>query len=68
MYRTAAAEILERTKQTRGFCLVIGSEDGRLAFELAKQSKLRVYGVEPDAKKVARSREALDRSGYYGSK
>jgi outer membrane protein assembly factor BamB len=68
MYRTAAKEILERTKINRGFCLVVGSEKGRLAYELARQSKLRVYGVEGDAAKVAASRDALEEAGLYGSR
>ena len=66
LYVAAAKEILERSQQTKGFCLVMGSEEGRLAYELAKRSELRIYGIEPDAAKVARSREALRRAGLYG--
>jgi hypothetical protein len=42
----------------RGYCLVVGSERGRLAYELAKRSQLRIYGIEADGDKVAASREA----------
>ena len=66
LYAAAAEQILERTKQTKGFCLVMGSEEGRLAYELAQRSDLRIYGIESDADKVQRSREALRRAGLYG--
>ena len=41
-YRSAAKEILERSGHRRGYCLVIGSEQGRLAYELAQQSELTI--------------------------
>ena len=31
LYRTAAAEILKHTGAKAGYCLVVGSEEGRLA-------------------------------------
>jgi outer membrane protein assembly factor BamB len=65
-YEAAAEAILEQTGVKRGFCLVVGSERGRLAYELARRSELQVYGIEPDAQKVADSRARLDRAGYYG--
>ncbi len=65
-YKAAAADILERTSVRRGFCLVVGSENGRLAYELARQSELNIYGIESDAKKVDASRQALSRAGLYG--
>ncbi len=68
LYRDAAKEILEQSGQRTGFCLVVGSERGRLAYELALQSSLTVIGVEPDAKKAAQSRLALERSGLHGSR
>lgn len=67
-YAAAAEEILKASKVTQGFCLVLGSEQGRLAFELAKRSKLSVYGVEADETKVKASRQNLLRSGLYGSR
>ncbi len=68
MYATAAEEILARTKITRGFCLVVGSEEGRLAYELARKSNLKIVGIEPRAEKVRAAREALDRAGIYGNR
>jgi len=66
VYAQAAEGILKQSNVNTGFCLVLGSEDGRLAFELAKRSALKVYGVEPNARKAARSRRLLQSTGWYG--
>lgn len=68
LYERAAEEILRETGVKRGFCLVAGSERGRLAYELAKRSELEIYGVEPDAAKVRESRERLSEAGVYGNR
>ncbi len=68
MYAAAAESILKQTGIKRGFCLVAGSEQGRLAFELAKRSDLTIYGVDSDEKKVSAAREALVKAGLYGSR
>ena len=60
--------ILGQTKVRRGYCLLLGCEDGQLACELAKQTSLRIVCIEPDPKKVAAARRLLDRAGYYGTK
>ena len=67
-YADAAEAILRQTGATRGYCLVLGSERGRLALEIAKRSELIVYGLEPDAAKVAAARETLVKTGLYGSR
>lgn len=66
MYRAAVADILQRTGVQAGYCLVVGSEEGRLAYELARQSALKIYCVEPSAEKVARARQQLSAAGLYG--
>ena len=66
MYEHAAADILKNTGVTRGFCLVVGGEQGRLAFELAKRSELKIYAVESDEQKVQTARRALSSAGLYG--
>jgi outer membrane protein assembly factor BamB len=68
LYAAAAESILKQTGLQRGFCLVAGSEQGRLAYEIAKHSDLIVYGVEADARKVTAAREALVKTGLYGSR
>ncbi len=62
----AAAQILKSTGITRGYCLIAGGEEGQLARELARQSELRIYCVEPDAAKARRAREQLTAAGLYG--
>ena len=64
----AADQIVKEAGITRGFCLVAGSEDGRLAYELAKRTELSIYCIEPDAEKVRKSRAALNKAGLYGSR
>ncbi|MFQ6096416.1 MAG: PQQ-binding-like beta-propeller repeat protein [Armatimonadota bacterium] len=64
--RGKAESILADTKVRAGYCLMLGVGDGRLAAELARQSELVVYCIEPDRKKVAAAREMLDAAGLYG--
>ena len=64
----AAEQIIKETGITRGFCLVAGSEDGHLAYELAKRTDLSIYCIEPNAEKVRKSRELLNKAGLYGSR
>ena len=68
MYAAAAESILRQTGIKQGFCLVAGSEQGRLAFEIAKRSDLIVFGVDADEHKVAAARSALAKTGLYGSR
>ncbi len=65
-YAETAERILARTEIKRGYCLVLNSNEGRLASELAKRTDLRIVGVESDPAKVAKSRRALDAAGLYG--
>ena len=62
----AAAAALRQTGADQGYCLLLGCGDGRLAYELAKGSRLNVICVEPDAKKAAQAQSRLDRAGYLG--
>lgn len=68
LYAEAAEQALAQSGVTDGYCLVIGSEQGRLAWEIAQRSTLKVYGLEPDAEKVRAARETLVRTGLYGSR
>lgn len=67
-YQSAAKEILDRSGHTKGYCLVLGSEEGRLAYELSQQSKLTIIGVEPDADKAVKSRKTLERAGLHATR
>jgi len=68
VYQQAAIDIVKQTGVTRGFCLVVDGEEGRLAYELARQSQLEIYVVEADATKVKTARNTLAKTGLYGSR
>jgi outer membrane protein assembly factor BamB len=62
----AAERMLELLGADRGYALVLGAEDGCLAYELARRSNLNVVVAESDPEKVATMRRMLDQAGYYG--
>ena len=65
-YTEAAKLILKRTGVTKGYCLVLGCGRGRLAYELARRSDLKIIGVDKDTRNVAAARSAIDKAGLYG--
>lgn len=67
-YAQAAQDILNTTGTTRGCCLVIDSDDGQLAYELARQSELIVIGVGADRDRIERARTVLRKAGVYGAR
>lgn len=68
IYAEAAEQIIARTGVRRGFCYIVGSERGQLAYELAKRTELEIYGVESDPAKVTESRQRLSAAGFYGTR
>jgi len=66
LYAEAARHIVKQTGIRKGYCLVLDSGNGRLAYELARLTDLQIIGVEKDANKVAIARKALDKAGLYG--
>lgn len=64
----AAEEILRKTGAATGYCLDFGCGDGRLAFELAKRSDLKIIAVDSDPASVERARKYLAEAGLYGSR
>lgn len=67
-FREAARAVIDRCRTPRGFCFVLGSGSGRLAYEIAAASDLSVVGVESDAQAVHASRQALRKAGVYGGR
>ena len=65
-YAEAAESIIKQTGITKGYCLVLDCERGRLAYELARKSELKIVGIEADPGQVAAAREAIDKAGLYG--
>ncbi len=66
LYALAAKQIVENTNAKKGYCLVLGCGEGRLAYEIAKRTDLKIIAVEEDESKVAAARKALDKAGLYG--
>ena len=66
IYAAAAEEILQESGVRRGFCLIVGNEQGRLAWELARRSELSIYAIDTDPTKVDQARESLLPTGMYG--
>ncbi len=65
-YEQAARAALQRVGTIKGYCLVLGAGDGRLAYEIARRSQFQVVGLEPDAPRVAEARRRLAEAGLYG--
>lgn len=63
-----AKRVIAATGIGSGYCVVLGAADGRLAYELTRLGDFTVFGVEPNAGKVAAAREALDGAGLYGTR
>jgi len=66
LYVEAAKNIVEKTQIRKGYCLVVDCGEGRLAYELARLTDLKIIGVEDDADKVSFARNAIDKAGLYG--
>jgi len=64
----AAANVLEASGVTEGYCLVLGLGDDRLLDGLLTESSLRLIGVDADADKVNRLRGRLTATGLYGKR
>lgn len=67
-YEAAADRIINQTGIKEGYCLVYGCGQGRLAFELAKHSKLMIIGVDEDINKINTAAEKLITAGVYGAR
>ena len=66
--RQTAERIVQDAAIKRGYCLILGGGNGRLALELARRTELLIYVVEPDADKASAARKALTAAGLYGSR
>lgn len=65
-YERAADYIVDRLPCEAGYCLVFDCGQGRLAYELARRTQLKVIGVESDAVKADKARRLLDKAGLSG--
>lgn len=67
-YRAAARKIVAESGVTKGYCLVLDCGEGRLAYELARQTDLQIVGLEADPAQRATARSRLDAAGLLGSR
>lgn len=63
-----AKDLLAKSGIKGGYALDLGCGDGRLAMELARQSDLFVYAIDPDLANVIKARKNLEAAGLYGSR
>jgi len=68
LYEAAAGHIINQTGVKKGYCLVYGCGEGRLAFELAKRSDLTIVGVDTDPAKIGTATNRLMEAGVYGAR
>jgi len=66
VYAAAADAIAAHSGLTRGYCLVLDGGTGRLAYELARRTRLQIYCLSPDERAAAVARKRLDSAGLYG--
>jgi len=67
-WKAPAEGILQLTRVSEGYCLVLGLGTGGLAEALVRGSKLHLIAIDPDAKKVEAFRRRMDDAGLYGTR
>jgi outer membrane protein assembly factor BamB len=67
-YKAAAERILAESGVKKGYALVLDCGEGRLAYELAKRTDLKIVGLEQDPEKLAIARKRLDAAGLLGER
>ncbi|HPA46666.1 MAG TPA: PQQ-binding-like beta-propeller repeat protein, partial [bacterium] len=67
-YQSLAGEILGQSSVRKGYCLVLGCGDGRLAYEIAKQSELTVIAIDSNSQNIRETKAKLDGAALYGTK
>ena len=65
----AHAEVIcDDLPQTKGYCLILGAGNGRLAAEIARRTDFHVTVVDEDEVAVDRAREFLEQQDLYGDR
>ncbi|NQV35400.1 MAG: PQQ-binding-like beta-propeller repeat protein [Phycisphaeraceae bacterium] len=67
-YARIAQGILDRTAVTKGYCVILGSSSGRLAYELAKRSDLRLICLDDSQDNIDRVADNLIWANVYGGR
>jgi outer membrane protein assembly factor BamB len=68
LYERTAQRIVAESKVRRGYAVVLGAADGRLAFELARRTELQVIAIAADADEAQRVCQNLDEAGLHGTR
>ena len=66
--RDIAMEIRRRSGMTKGWCLIAGARDGRLAKALAKETEMNIVVIEHDPARLNAIRRSLYSSVLYGNR
>ncbi len=64
----AAQRMIDETGIMKGYCLVLGSDAGQLAYELMRITDLQVVALEKDPDKLRDARARLRSAGVLGSR
>lgn len=63
-----ARAILDQSRITAGYAVVLGPDNNDLPLALARQSDLQILVIEPDEKRAAEARARIATAGLYGSR
>ena len=66
--RDIVAEIRQRSGLAKGWCLVAGARDGRLAMALARETEMNIVVIEHDPARLEAIRNELYLSVLYGNR
>lgn len=67
-YRAATEHIIADSGIKKGYALVLDCGQGRLVYELAKRTELKIVGLEKDPSELAAARKNLATAGLLGSR
>ena len=67
-YKAAAEKIVAESGVKKGYALVLDCGQGRLAYELARRTELKIVGLEKDPETLALARKHLEAAGLLGER
>jgi len=67
-YEAAAEHIIADSGIKKGYALILDCRQGRLAYELAKKTELKIVGLEKNPSELATARQNLETVGLLGSR
>jgi outer membrane protein assembly factor BamB len=67
-YKAAAEKIIAESGIEKGYALVLDCGRGRLAYELAKRTELKIVALEKEPAELAAARKNLEAAGLLGTR